>query len=217
MRPKGYKQSRGHRQAISQGMQAYHARVHEAMAQYLSLKESIGLKGSPRVTKTPGFLGELGAVAIIVMVIGSVAAAMLIAAREPSPADIATRRPKDGTAEQGAAPATRVAAEVTPARAPHESAADAPVQTSVTLTMTGCLERHDETFQLKDTTGLDAPRSRNWKSGFLKKRSVSIGVVAAANRLKLTDHVGQRVSVTGVLVDREIQVRSLQRVAASCS
>jgi len=34
--------------------------------------------------------------------------------------------------------------------------------------------------------------------------------------LKLPGHVGQRVSVTGVLVDREMQGHSLQRVAASC-
>jgi hypothetical protein len=51
----------------------------------------------------------------------------------------------------------------------------------------------------------------------LKKGSAWIEVVDAANRLKLTDHVGQRVSVTGVLVDREIRVHSLQRVATSCS
>jgi len=63
----------------------------------------------------------------------------------------------------------------------------------------------------------DASKSRCWRSGFLKKGSTSIEVVDAANRLKLTDHVGQRVSVTGVLVDREIHVRSLQRVATSCT
>ena len=63
--------------------------------------------------------------------------------------------------------------------------------------------------------GADAPKSRSWKSGFLKKGSAPIEVVDAAHRLKLTDHVGQRVSVTGRLVDREMQVRSLQRVSAS--
>jgi hypothetical protein len=83
--------------------------------------------------------------------------------------------------------------------------------------MTGCLERRDETFRLKDTTGVDAPKSRSWRSGFLKKGSASIEVVDAANRLKLTDHIGQRVSVTGMIVDREIQAHSLLRVATSCS
>ena len=82
------------------------------------------------------------------------------------------------------------------------------------VTITGCLERNDETFRLKDTAGADVPKSRSWKSGFLKKGSASIEVVDAAHRLKLPDHVGERVSVTGRLVDREMQVRSLQRVAA---
>jgi hypothetical protein len=85
------------------------------------------------------------------------------------------------------------------------------------VTITGCLERADETFRLKDTAGVDAPKSRSWKSGFLKKGSASIEVVDAANRLRLPDHVGRRVSVTGTLVDREMRVRSLQRVAASCT
>jgi hypothetical protein len=41
-------------------------------------------------------------------------------------------------------------------------------------------------------------------------------VVDRANRLQLPDHVGERVVVTGMLVDREMQVRSLRRVATSC-
>ncbi len=45
----------------------------------------------------------------------------------------------------------------------------------------------------------------------------AIDVVDAANRLKLPDHVGQRVSLTGTLVDREMQARSLQRISASCT
>jgi hypothetical protein len=102
------------------------------------------------------------------------------------------------------------------AKAPGvESAANARVQESG-VTITGCLERDADTFRLRDTTGTDAPKSRSWKSGFLKKDSASIEVVDAADALKLPDHVGQRISVTGLLVDREMQVRSLQRVAASC-
>ena len=84
------------------------------------------------------------------------------------------------------------------------------------MTITGCLQRDDQTFRLKDTEGAEAPKSRSWKTGFLKKGSASIEIVDAANRLKLTDHVGQRVSVTGTLVDREMRARSLQRIAPSC-
>ncbi len=97
-------------------------------------------------------------------------------------------------------------------------AAKEPAGELASVTITGCLERADETtFRLKDTVGADAPKSRSWKSAFLKKGSASIEVVDAAHRLKLPDHVGQKVSVTGTLVDREMQVRSLERVAASCA
>jgi hypothetical protein len=213
-------------------MQAYHARVREAMTHYLRSKKSMRLKRSPRVKNSPRAL--FGAVAVLV-VFGVMAAIQLIVPREPSRADIATvaAQPEEATAEAsarkapasskvisaGAAPATRLAAATTPANAtaPDESAPNAPVPTPAAVTVTGCLERHDETFRLKDATGLDAPRSRSWRSGFLKKSSASIEVVDAANRLKLTDHVGQRVSVTGVIVDREIRLRSLQRVATSCN
>ena len=97
-----------------------------------------------------------------------------------------------------------------------ELAANQPVTPSAAVTITGCLEREDDLFRLKDTTGVDAPKSRSWRSGFLKKRPASIDVIDAANRLKLTGHVGQRVSLTGMLVDREMRVDSLRRIAASC-
>jgi hypothetical protein len=61
-----------------------------------------------------------------------------------------------------------------------------------------------------------APRSRTWKSAFLKKGSTPVEVVDVSKRLKLTNHVGQRVSVTGTLGDGEMQIRSLRRLAVSC-
>jgi hypothetical protein len=264
MRPKGYKQSRGQRQAISQGMQAYHARVREAMAHYPLLNKAVRLKKSTEVKDSPRFTATFGAVVILV-VFGVVAAVMLIAAREPTRVDVATvepqlekatveaqatKPPATRTPSEGAVPVTRLPGAVTPANAPqesaakppairtlsvvaapptrfqpdsgpasaaHESAPNVPVPSQVAVTMTGCLERRDETFRLKDATGVDAPKSRSWRSGFLKKGSASIEVVDTANRLKLTDHIGQRVSVTGMIVDREIQAHSLLRVATSCS
>jgi hypothetical protein len=85
------------------------------------------------------------------------------------------------------------------------------------VTIVGCLEREADTFRLKETSGDNAPKSRSWKSGFLKKGSATVDVVDAAKSAKLQSHVGQRVSVTGVLNGHEMQVRSLQRVSASCS
>jgi hypothetical protein len=96
-------------------------------------------------------------------------------------------------------------------------ATEAPASTSAAVTVTGCLERADDAFRLKDASGADVPKSRSWKSGFLKRGPASLEVVDASNRLKLSNHVGERVSLTGTLVDREMQARSLQRVTASCT
>jgi hypothetical protein len=131
---------------------------------------------------------------------------------------------QDGAKKAAAmAPAVRAVVARTPADAtaenapPAELARKAPEPNSTQVTITGCLERADDTFRLKDATGVEAPRSRSWKSGFLKKGPASIEIVDTANGLKLPDHVGQRVSVTGNLIDRAMHVRSMQRVAASCT
>lgn len=120
------------------------------------------------------------------------------------------------------APGSETAAKSPPAepatKAPvAESTAKAEGQNASSVTITGCLEHDDEAFWLKDTTGVDAPKSRSWRSGFLKKRASAIELVDSANTLKLTSYVGQRVAATGVLTKGEMKARSLQRVAASCS
>jgi hypothetical protein len=93
--------------------------------------------------------------------------------------------------------------------------ADAPDAASTTIT--GCLELEEQIFRLKDASGVDAPKSRNWRSGFMRKRSVSIVLQDAAGTLNLPEHVGHRVTATGSLTGRELQVRSLTRIAPSCS
>jgi hypothetical protein len=90
-------------------------------------------------------------------------------------------------------------------------------QESPIVTLTGCLEQDDHGFRLKDTEGLSAPKSRSWKSGFLRKKSSKVEVVDASNRLRLKNHVGHRVRVTGMLYEREMLANSVKRVAASCN
>jgi hypothetical protein len=185
---------------------------------------SVRLKSATRLTR-----GGMWAIAAAVMCV--LAGAMVIGARQGSESTIVARRnaPLETAAAEVAArkaPASRAlpletartpAAMATTVNAPAaEPADDAPMPVPGSVTITGCLERADDTFRLKDTTGTDAVKARSWKSGFLKKRAPSIDVVDAANRLKLPDHVGQRVRLTGTLVDREMQVRSLQRISASC-
>jgi hypothetical protein len=90
-------------------------------------------------------------------------------------------------------------------------------ETVASVTITGCLEHDDEAFWLSDASGSDTPMSRSWRSGFLKKRPSRIEVVDAGHALRLTSYVGQRVSATGTLVNREMRPRSLHPVSASCS
>ena len=176
----------------------------------MSLKKPFGWKGFARFEKiVRGVrMADLTRLprahrpaAIVVVVIGVLATAMLITAHQSS-----TRRDTK--------PAPRT---VAAAAAPESAARPAAATSTPAVTITGCLQHDDETFRLKDTEGADAPKSRSWKSGFLKKGSASIEVVDAANRLKLMNYVGQRISLTGVLVDREMQARTLHRVASSCS
>jgi hypothetical protein len=204
----------------------------------MPLKRSIRLKQSPRSKRSARSKESTrlttrivaGSIALALMCVGAV---MLSGAPQ-------TSQPADGAnaARPSVKPATQAGAKNTAAMAPRPggvaaetlvadaTASNAPAMESTTtanapksapVTITGCLERADETFRLKDTTGVDAPKSRSWKSAFLRRGSAPIEVVDAANRLKLSDHLGQRVSVTGTLVDRGMQVRSLRRVAASCT
>ena len=152
--------------------------------------------------------------AIVLPLIGTVVVVMLIGAtlsRQNADefTEAATAQADSSIVDGSGVPPVEVAHDVKLA-AQNQVAKPAPV------TITGCLERDDEAFRLKDTSGADAPRSRSWKSAFLKKGSAPVEVVGASKRLNLTNHVGQRVSVTGTLSDGEMQIRSLRRVATSC-
>jgi hypothetical protein len=98
----------------------------------------------------------------------------------------------------------------------NTAAAPKPAKGPIT-TLEGCLERSGDTFRLKDTAGADAPKARSWKSGFLKKGTTSVDVLDPAESLGLANRVGTRVSVTGMLVDRAMQARSIHRVASTCN
>jgi hypothetical protein len=97
-----------------------------------------------------------------------------------------------------------------------ESTAEADVQSVAPVVITGCLERDEETFWLKDTAGVDAPKSRSWRSGFLKKRPSRIELVDASKTLTLTIYVGHRIAATGMLRNGEMRARSLRQIAESC-
>jgi len=104
------------------------------------------------------------------------------------------------------------------AEPPAVHAAPAPAAAIVdpsVFTVTGCLDVNKDGFRLNNTEGENVPQSRSWKSGFLKKRSATI-LLEDTGRVGLGAHVGELVTLTGKLEDRDMQVRSLRRVAASC-
>jgi hypothetical protein len=200
----------------------------------MRMKKSVRVTKSARAKKPSRFSGAIGAWAIVLVVICVTGAAMLLAARQPSQtpdmtgvdakperAAPAPGQPKRTAAANWAAAeavvASSRAADATAENAGALASTANAVQKPAPVTITGCLERDDKTFRLKDALGEDAPKSRSWKSGFLKRSPASMEIVDVSHSLKLPSHVGQRVSVTGVIVDREIQVRSLKRVAASCN
>ena len=183
---------------------------------FARVKKSSLAKRFARVNRSMHLTREIGATAIVAAVFCVAAGAMLIAVLQ-------TREPANGltaNARSRTVP-TQVHLIETPDSANSNVALEQPASKAAAeqspVTVTGCLEMNNETFRLKNTTGTDAPKARSWKSGFLKKNPASIQVVDAANRVQLPNHVGQRVVVTGTIVDREMQVRSLRRVATSCN
>lgn len=120
----------------------------------------------------------------------------------------ATPKPASSAAPMKGAP---VASATAPPAAPAREANGEPV------IVTGCLELDNQEYRLTETAGEDAPKSRSWKSGFLKKHASNLEVVDVSKSLRLATHLGQRITVTGVVVDRQMQARSLVVTARSCN
>jgi len=157
----------------------------------------------------------------VIGVTGAVAVSMFAAPSAPAPASPgAATASKPSTASnlspQRAAENRKAQAELASPSAGYAEGTTGTTLKASPITLTGCLEQRGDEFRLKDASGTDAPKSRSWKTGFLTKHTPAIDVVDATHKLKLADHVGQRVSVTGTLVDREMQARTLKGVG-SCN
>jgi hypothetical protein len=128
------------------------------------------------------------------------------------------------------APATSVAtvplSEDVAARLPGSEALPPPPVVSASdgtgglapVTITGCLEvsvSSDE-FRLTDTEGIDAPKSRSWKTGFLKRHAAPVSLIEPTDRTALRKNVGRRVAATGTLNSRDLKVSAL-RVVGRCN
>lgn len=147
-----------------------------------------------------------GSRAIVSGMIFVVVAAALLTAREDAP------RPREAAKTAVAKASTTTAPKSSAAQTGRTSAPQAERASQVTIS--GCLESDGEAFRLTDASGADAPTSRSWKSGFLKKRPASIELTDAAGTLNLRHHVGRQVAATGTLVDREMRAHWVRRVGA---
>ena len=146
--------------------------------------------------------------------------AMLIVARSSEPTSAASIVPEQATVaiapiQETPISKARKPSTIEAASASAQSAAAVPGAELATIE--GCLVGNGDQFQLKSTSGEDAPRGRSWKSGFLHKSAKPVDVLDQTRRLNLARHVGERVTITGILDDRELQGTSLKRVAESCN
>jgi hypothetical protein len=107
-----------------------------------------------------------------------------------------------------------------------EPIATTPIPESVTagtvippVTITGCLEisANEDAFRLINAEGVDAPKARSWRTGFLKKRSAPVVLIEPPDPQALQMQVGKRVAATGTLTSRELKVSSLHVVSPSCN
>lgn len=172
------------------------------------LKKSAG----PKKHVSPG-TAQIAAVSVVVLL---AVGAIIVVAHQATPANASPSKSVAVSAPAPAArPVTAPSKKGTSAKAKTANAANAATaaQLGESVTISGCLEQKNDEFRLKDT---DAPKARSWKSLGLAKHSATVSLVDASNRLKLGSHVGERVSVTGTLIDKELQGKSLKALAPAC-
>jgi hypothetical protein len=158
--------------------------------------------------------------AIGIIVVCIVGTAMLIVARSSEPTSAASVVPEEpivAIAPIEQTPAAKAEKPSAISAKPISAQTAGAVPGAELATIEGCLVQDADQFQLKNTSGEDAPRVRSWKSGFLHRSSKTIDILDQSQRLNLARHVGERVTITGILDDRELQGTSLKRVAESCS
>src|SRR4051794_12341147 len=79
----------------------------------------------------------------------------------------------------------------------HAAAAPAVKDTAkaaAPASLTGCLQMDEGHYKLTDLPDGQAPKGRNWKTGYVTKSNKDVEVLGAPN-LKLKDHVGHKVTI----------------------
>jgi hypothetical protein len=108
--------------------------------------------------------------------------------------------------------------ELHPATLAARSTGSPEPSSAAAVTITGCLEGTVDggEFRLTDTDGADAPKSRGWRSGFLKKRPAAVELVNIRDTSAFRRLVGHRVVTTGLLGSRELSVHSIASAGGTC-
>ncbi|HEX7793216.1 MAG TPA: hypothetical protein VF456_02640 [Vicinamibacterales bacterium] len=86
------------------------------------------------------------------------------------------------------------------------------------VTISGCLEMSIDRahFRLADTEGANAPKARSWRTGFLKKEATPVDLLELGDPATARKYVGQRVTATGVVENREMRVQSMRPSGNGC-
>jgi hypothetical protein len=110
-----------------------------------------------------------------------------------------------------------VSAQARPAQPARAAQAKAPANPAITLT--GCLHADGSKFMLSDLPDNQTPKGRSWKTGYVMKTAKDVEVTPASASVKLKDHVGHKIAVTGVRNGDETHftARAIKHVAANCS
>ena len=183
------------------------------------------LTKKPLGKRPVGLTSAIGPKATTILVICVMASAMAVAARQREQAakakasDELMMMAADGAPSVVAAPAKKTARTraVVPAMSTATTGTIEPaVMKTSGVTLTGCLERTDDGFRLTDTEGENAPKSRSWKSGFLKKGSAAISVSDPSKSLRLANQVGHRVTISGTLMNRDLRAAAIHQSAGVC-
>jgi len=83
--------------------------------------------------------------------------------------------------------------------------------------LTGCLQTDGDHYKLTDLPEGQAPKSRNWKTAYVTKSTKDVEVTGASS-LKLKDHIGHKVTITGTRDgDTHVKATGVKMVAKTCS
>jgi hypothetical protein len=87
------------------------------------------------------------------------------------------------------------------------------------LTLTGCLHADGAKFTLSDLPQNQTPKGRSWKTAYVMKTAKDVEVTPASSSVKLKDHVGHKIAITGIRNGDETHftARAIKHVAATCS